>query len=221
MGIGFVLLIWAVLIGLLAVPARALLLRIGRQTGGDPRGTRLSRWFVIMFFGGGAYAFIAFMAYWVWCDLSRGVDCGIGDSWRVPVGHGYEMGMIDLPNDASLHSAGSEGEAVVSGIDQIGEYGQYVFGHSASDGSFVFDTSSRTLHREKNLIALISRLHSLGVTETATVPVHEFYMAKRWSWVDAVAVILLGAPAAVVAVWMLRKAWRVQANDLPVDRNRP
>lgn len=220
MGIGFVLLLWAVLISMLAVPAWLLISCLGRRTGGPQRSTRLTRWFALAFFGGGAYALAAFMAYWLWCENCRGVDCGIGDSWLVPVGHGYEMNMIDTPDNASLRPAGLEGEAIISGIDQIGEYGQYVFGHSASNGWFLFDTSNRTLQQDKNQMALLLRLRPLGIAETATIPVREFYMAKRWSWMDALAVILLGAPAAVVAIWTLRKAWGA-TESLPADGDRP
>jgi hypothetical protein len=90
MGIGFVLLIWAVLLGCAAVPvAFAIAIwsvrshkRVGAPVSLLRTGAAAILPFVLLAYGG-----VAFVGYAAWCELGRQVDPGIGDGWMVPVGN--------------------------------------------------------------------------------------------------------------------------------------
>src|SRR5687768_10851616 len=105
MGIGFVLMIWALLLGCAAVPiAIALTIWSSRNWRESKSTTKLFRPigaallpFILLAYGGAA-----FIGYAVWCVKVRRVDPGIGDAWVVPVGNGYFFGMIDIPEHGSL-----------------------------------------------------------------------------------------------------------------------
>jgi hypothetical protein len=121
LGIGFVLLFWAVIFGGAAVVSAVVLglwslwnhrAVIGRRE--VLKAVAAAALPILMFGYGGA----AFVGYAVWCETLRGVDPGIGDVWRVPVGKDHYFCMIDVPEEGYLLKAGWSGAPIVHGITE-------------------------------------------------------------------------------------------------------
>lgn len=207
MGIGVVLLIWAVIFGGVAVVSAVVLglwsLRSHRAVVGRREVFKAvaAAALPLLMFG---YAGATFAAYAIWCETIRGVDPGIGDGWQVPVGNDHYFCMIDVPEEGYLLKGSCSGAAIVDGITRIGSSGDLVFGNSTSSGAFVFDTRTGALQTFANMDAAVARITPRPILEGAG----EFYTRHRWGYADAVAAALVAVPAMVIAifwyVWFIR-----------------
>ncbi len=204
MGIGFVLLIWAVLLGCAALPVG---LGLGvwswrnQRTAPESRGmlrpiAAAALPFVLL-----VYCGATFIAYAIWCEEVRHVDAGIGDSWAVPVGDDHFFCMIDVPDDGYLLKGGCSGAPAVSGITELAEIGDRIVGNSRSRGPFVLDTRSGAVQTFATLEAALGQFSPRPSVQTAK----SFYLRRRWGWADLAAGVLTGVPAAgIVIVWYRR-----------------
>jgi hypothetical protein len=192
MGIGFVLMLWALLLGCAAVPVSiglAVRSRRNRQHSGTgakivrPIGAALFP-FVLLAYGG-----VAFIGYATWCVRVRHVDPGIGDSWVVPVGNNYSFGMIDVPEHGSLLKEGSFGTPVVSDIVELAEASDRIIGRSNSKGLFVLNTRSDQLRSFLELDAFQKEISPLPTLQSANT----FYLHRRWGFLDLVAVTVISS----------------------------
>src|SRR5437867_3088253 len=117
MGIGFVLLLWAVFFGCAAIPVAATLAVWSwrNQTRSVANHNYLRPLVASLLpFGLLVYAGTAFIVYAIWCGTARGVDPGLGDLWAVPVGTGYYFCMIDVTESGRLFKGTCDGVPLVA-----------------------------------------------------------------------------------------------------------
>ncbi len=204
MGIGFVLLLWAVLLGCAGLPVGlALGLWSWRNQRRSPSRAGMLRPiaaaalpFVLLAFGGAA-----FIAYAIWCEEVRHVDAGIGDSWAVPVGNDHFFCMIDVPDDGYLLKGGCSGTPAVDDVSELTEVGDRIVGNSRSSGPFVLDTRSGALQTFATLEAALGQFSPRPSVQTA----NSFYVRRRWGWADLAAGVLTVVPAGgILIVWFRR-----------------
>jgi hypothetical protein len=197
MGIGFVLMLWALLLGCAAVPVSIVLAiwssRNGR--GSKPIANVLRTIaaallpFILLAYGGAT-----FIGYAIWCERVRHVDPGIGDGWAVPVANNYSFWMIDVPDHGSLGKADGSSAAVISDVVELAEVGDRVIGRSTSKGLFVLNTRSGELNAFLESEAMPKEVSSLPPLQSA----NDFYIHRRWGLLDLVAVTLIGSLGAAL-----------------------
>ena len=150
------------------------------------------------------YAGAAFVGYAIWCETVRGVDPGIGDAWRVPVGNDHYFCMIDVPEEGYLLKGGCTGAPIVYGITELGSSGGLVFGNSKSSGPFVLDTRTGALQTFASIDAAVGRITPRPTLQEAG----DFYARQRWGRADAIAGALIAVPALAIAIfwylWFIR-----------------
>lgn len=159
MGIGFVLLIWLVVLLVLgslgALLVSFITFRMSRSSTPAIRWTRTLGAFVYPFIMIG-YLGASFLLYAVWCEGYRKVDPGLGDCWHAPIVNGYQLVFIDIPEKGSIVSAkdmeAGFWEANLSDISLIGTKGDLIYGVSDDSGYFLFNTKDKKLKasRSKN-----------------------------------------------------------------------
>ena len=203
MGLGFVLIIWLIILVALAIPTSATLCLLTRRFSKSATKNLLRRRIVIagvVPFAMIAYFGFAFIAYGSWCLLVRNVDPGIGDGWVVPVGNDYTMEMIDIPENASIHM---NNETYIKGIKLVGKMEPYVFGRSA-DGYFILNVSSGELCQSESEHSFREKLKERGVLKTDILETPgSFYQRNRWGIADLMfALIVFFIPAiGLYPVW--------------------
>jgi hypothetical protein len=192
MGLGFVLLFWGVLAVLLAGAAAASLAALA-YVFDRRRGRVRRRWLLtaaMVPFVSLGFAAAGFLVYATYCEVVRDVDLGIGDSWRVPLGNGYRLVMIDTPDQAFIKSP--DGRELHFGLKRIGSAGDLIAGED-EHGLFLIDGQRRT----DEAIASESGLRKVlppGSGEPQLVAPANFYDVHRWGWPDVVAAVLIVAP---------------------------
>jgi hypothetical protein len=206
-GIGFVLLFWALLLGGAAVVCA---IALGLWSWWNERST-FGRGGIVRALAAAAlpllllvYAGAAFAGYAIWCEAVRDVDPGIGDGWRVPVGNDHYFCMIDIPDDGYLLKGGCSGAPIVHGITELAAAGDLVFGNSESSGPFVLDTRTGALQTIASVDAALARITPRPILQRAA----DFYADRRWGRADAIAAVLIGVPAIAATIswylWFIR-----------------
>lgn len=144
-----------------------------------------------------AYGLVAFVGYAVWCEAVRGVDPGLGDSWVVPVGQGCTLVMGDQPTNAQISCP--HHEQLLEGVTRVALAGEELVGES--HGKFyavnLRERTTRSLGSEGEAITLLR--HS-GLPSAELLPVNDFYIARRWSYLDVLAAFLIAAIPAALAL---------------------
>jgi hypothetical protein len=162
-----------------------------------------------------AYAGAAFTGYAVWCAAIRDVDPGIGDGWQVPLGHDLFFCMIDVPDEGFLLKGGCSGSAIVAEITELGGSDDVLVGSSRSSGPFVLDMRTGKLQAFSNIDAALSNVTPRPSLQSAD----DFYRARRWGLADAIAAVLIVIPAIVASLlwylWFVRRP--MPQRDLPSD----
>lgn len=210
MGIGFVLLFWAVLFGVLGIPVAV---GLGLWTWSNHRRARTNARiakalaaaalpYVLLAYGG-----VAFLTYAAWCEAVRHVDAGIGDSWMVPIGNDHSFCMVDVPTHGYLLKGGCSGSPTVSGITDLTAVGDDLVGRSESSGAFIFDARSGSLRTFPTVEAAAGQFGSPPRLQSANT----FYIQRRWGWPDLAALAILAVPVAVCLVAWYR--WFIQARE--------
>jgi hypothetical protein len=208
MGIGFVLLFWlAGGIGAAVGISKALSKRIKKQRLDNPDSKHqllksivatVSPYIFLL------YIMYAFVEYWLWCEDTRNVDLGImGDSWVIPLGEGYEMIMIDIPDEATIRRYHDN---IVLDVVEIERTYPYLYGKEKS-GYFTFDMSTGDLRNYKNIDLMKETLKINGVdTIKSLKSVNSFYNDIRWSYLDLIAAAIIFIPPGICALliwWFL------------------
>lgn len=211
MGIGFVLFVLLVLLmGVALIASVVLGLFTSWFLRQAQRGPRIRAVLMTVAFPPVAVvsAFVGFFGYWIWCETARGVDAGIGDYWRVPLGSGYTLLMIDTTDQACVESP--NGEQAGHHLRRLGfddkvvyfetELGKFVLVEKATGVSHAFDTQS----------ALDDTLRQLGSMPSALQRPADAYQSLRWSCQDLIVVpLVLGVPA-VLSLYVAVYVWRIR-----------
>jgi hypothetical protein len=147
------------------------------------------------------YAAAGFAAYAVYCEAVRDVDLGIGDSWRVPLGHGYRLIMIDTAEQAFVESP--TGQQLHTDVARIGTAGDVIAVQDAQ-GLFVIDSGRQTERAVPPEFGLRG-IGPSGSEELQLVSPDEFYNRHRWGMPDVIAAIAIIMPPFLL---LLVLAWR-------------
>jgi hypothetical protein len=226
MGIGMVLLLWAVVCVILAAVGALVL---GGSTALFTRGVKRHRRTVILLAAllpfacmGWAGAVFVFQAL-----VNEGLfhrDPGLGDTWHCPLPDGYALLMIDETDHGWIYNPRTQGwgggvseaEDSVPGVRKLQLAGQYILGGSDSrswelretssdyiDSYFLLDTRSG----KRRNFATYEELHAaalqLGIQPNLE-PIDAVYSRYRFTWFEAFAIALLCLPPLVPAWILLR-----------------
>src|SRR4051812_5262383 len=193
MGLGIVLLFWGIVGLVLAAAAAAALIAIVYLV--DRRRQRWRPWWLIIAaalpFMSLAYGAAGFVVYAVYCEMIRDVDLGIGDGWRVPLGQGYTLKMIDTSEQAYVEAP--SGQQLHFGLTRIGTAGTFIVGED-EHGFFAVDAARRS---EQVFPSEGDARHALPSDLASHLELVEpgpFYDRHRWTYQDAIAALLLVAP---------------------------
>jgi hypothetical protein len=203
MGLGFVLVVWTLLLGCAGLPIAALLAfwswRRGRLAG-TPSKVRaaVAGLLPLVLIAVGLVWFFGYAAYsWT----VRRVDPGLGDSWAVPLQHGYFFCMIDVTEHGYLMKDGCTGTPPIYEIRQLAEVGNMIVGTSDRTGAFVFDLTAGQLKRVEDAKATLAELSPTARFQTPD----EFYRSRRFGWQGVAALaILFVAEASILWLWFTR-----------------
>jgi hypothetical protein len=204
MGLGIVLLFWAVVgtvvAGIAAVTfgcATALLTR--GVTSGRRKAIIAGSMFPLVCLGWGGAIFV-FQAVVNEGLLHR--DLGLGDTWHAPLANGYQIMMIDVTDQGWVYnpktqpgSAVGEQADAVAGVRDLGKDTNQV------DSYFLLDTQLGHKTQFQNYGALRHRALELGI-EPNLQPIYNVYSKFRFSWFDVLAGLLFCIPP-VIGVLLL------------------
>jgi hypothetical protein len=226
MGIGLVLLFWAVTGTILAsVVALVFGSLTAILTRGSPRRRRaivLSSAFPFICLGWAGALFI-FQAI-----VNEGVlhrDVGLGDTWSCPLPNGYAITMIDVTDQGWVYnpktqSGGGIGEQedAVAGVRTLQVAGKYIFGaadrHASDfgkpsdvDSFFLLDTSAGKRSRFANQEDLSRAASQVGV-HLNLEDIQTVYSRYRFTWFDVLVGVALLLPLATYFFFLAR--WIVE-----------
>jgi hypothetical protein len=204
MGIGFVLIIFAVVFFFLGLPV-SIGLAIWSQRNQRRSLNKAIKYkplvaailpYVLLAYGG-----VVFIVYGLWCESVRHVDAGIGDSWMVPIGNDYCFCMIDVPDKGYILKGSCSGSPRISDITEITLAANRIVGNSQSSGSFVFNTQSEKLQKFDNIDVALAQFNPRPKLKSA----HTFYLTLRWGFADAMTLLMAGLPAiGIIILWHRR-----------------
>ena len=220
MGIGIVLIAWAV-VGSVLASVGALVL--GGVTDYLTKGADAGRRRTILAacilpfacLGWAAFLFV-FQAFVNGFLLHR--DPGLGDTWNCPLPNGYAITMIDVTDQGWVYNpktqsegAVSEQEDAVAGVRILQVAGRYILGGSDShaftklgqesndvDRYFLLDTQTGKRADFTNYDAMRNAATHLGI-QTNLERINVLYSRYRFTWFDAVVGFLLCIPPIVYA----------------------
>jgi hypothetical protein len=231
MGLGFVLLFWAivgtVIAGIGAVTLGSATALLTRRVTNDRRKviTAASLFpFICLGWGGAVFVFQAVVNEAL---LHR--DLGLGDTWHAPLPNGYQIMMIDVTDQGWVYNpitqpgAGvGEREDAVAGIRNLQVAGRYILGATDSkafenlgkdtndvDAYFLLDTKLGKRTRFQNLDALRRNARELGI-ELNLQPISTVYSKFRFSWFDVLAGLLFCLPPVMGALLLIGRVVRLR-----------
>jgi hypothetical protein len=196
MGIGLVLLAWLVfwlVVAIIASPVLGLLTR--RWVKGAKKGQRIRAVIAACLLPPVAIisAFAGFVGYGVWCETIRGVDAGIGDGWRAPLGSGYYLEMIDTPTDPFVIAP--SGKQFGFGFLGIGHDDEVIYLETKANDFLLVEKATGDLSSLSSRAELDGRLRQLGSSPSAFKSGFDTYRSLRWGLVDLLAIpLVLGIP---------------------------
>jgi hypothetical protein len=231
MGIGIVLVFWAV-IGTILAGIGALVL--GGATAFLTRGAQRSRRRVILAaalfpFVCLAWSGIVFMFQAVINEGLLHRDAGLGDTWRCPLPNGYALLMIDVTDQGWVYNpktqpggAVGEQEDAVPGVRTVQVAGRYILGASDSkwfgrleDGStqvdsfFLLDIQVGKHTTFPSYEALTVEAQRRGI-QPKLVPIKALYSKYRFTGFDVFVGFLLCLPPMVATYLLVRWVARVR-----------
>lgn len=232
MGIGIVLLAWAVAGSVLASVAALILGWLtARLTRSGPSGRKRVILAAILFpFAcmGWMFGVFGFQAVINGVFLHR--DVGLGDAWECPLPNGYAVLMIDTPDEGFVYNPATQsGEGVgeqddaVGGVRLLQVSGPYVFGgtdtqsfdrvNTASNGRvdsyFVLDTRTGKHVVVPSYDALQRAALAAGIA-LRLEDIGAVYRRYRFTWFDMLAGILFIGPPLLAFVFLARWIIRVR-----------
>jgi len=224
MGVGFVLLFWAVVgtvvaaIGAATLGCATALLTRGVTNGRRKVIIAASLFpFVCLGWGGAMFVFQAVVNEGI---LHR--DLGLGDTWHAPLPNGYQIMMIDVTDQGWVYnpktqpgSGIGEQEDAVAGVRNVQVAGRYILGSSDSkafehlgkdinqvDAYFLLDTQLGKRTQFQNYDSLRHRAVELGI-EPDLQPINTVYSKFRFSWFDVLAGLLFCLPPLIGALLLI------------------
>jgi hypothetical protein len=230
MGIGFVLLFWAVIGTILS--GIALLIFGGATaffTRGVPRGRRraiiATSLFPFACFAWAAFIFV-FQAL-----VNEGVlhrDPGLGDAWHCPLPNGYQILLIDVTDYGSVYNPKTqispdgvgEQEDAVFGVRLLQIAGPYIVGavdegkppdvrSKKIDSYFILDarTGKRTTLTDYDSLARAAGQLDIHL---GLEPIERVYSRYRFSWFDVFAGVLFCGPILIAFLFLVRWVVRLR-----------
>jgi hypothetical protein len=235
MGIGIVLLFWAVVGTILAVIA---VLILGGTTAVLTRGAPVGRRraiiavslfpFACLAWAGIIFVFQAFVNEEV---LHR--DPGLGDAWHCPLPNGYEILMIDVTDQGMVYNPKTQGtsggvgeqEDAVFGVRLVQVAGRYIIGgvdegrppeieSKKIDSYFILDTRTGKRTTLPTYASVASAAGQLGIG-LSLEPIYRVYSRYRFSWFDVFAGALLLSPILIAFLLLVRLVMRLRQTRGP------
>jgi hypothetical protein len=224
MGVGFVLLFWAVVGTVVAaIGAATLGCATALLTQGITNGRRkviiAASLFPIVCLGWGGAVFVFQAA------VNEGLlyrDLGIGDTWHAPLPNGYQIMMIDVTDQGWVYNPKTQPDGVgeredaVGGVRSVQVAGRYILGATDSkgfehlgkdtnqvDAYFLLDSQLGKQTQFQNYDALRHRALELGI-EPNLQPIDAVYSKFRFSWFDVLAGLLFCLPPVIGALLLFR-----------------
>jgi len=227
MGIGIVLLLWAVF-GTIVASVGALIM--GGATAFLIR--RVTRWRRVTIIAACTFPFACF----VWAAavfafqavVNEGFlhrDPGLGDTWHCPIPNGYAVLMIDLTDEGWVYNPKTQGfpggvgeqDDALANVQTMEISGQYILG-ARSAGHFEADSGQvrsyfllDTAAGKYEIFPTYDRLRAAAAQRGIRVslePIYDVYARYRTTWFDKFALVLLVGPllvaGALLALWILR-----------------
>lgn len=156
-------------------------------------------------------------------------DMGLGDSWECPLPNGYAIMMIDVTDNGWVYnpktqSGGGVGEAedAVAGVRKVQIAGRYILGASDShwfgsdneasthtDLYFLLDTRTGKRNNFTNPQELARAASQLGIS-LKLENIDAVYSRYRFTWFDVLVGLLLVVPLAVYFVLLVRRIVRLR-----------
>lgn len=241
MGLGFVILFWAV-VGLVAAGVGSVIFGVaaGFLTRGVNQGRRrvitAASAFPVACLGWAAAIFV-FQAIVNEGLLDR--DLGIGDGWHCPLPNGYQVMFIDVTDQGWVYNPKTQGydgavvnrDDAIDGARLLQVTGPYIFAgvdskafdHLGSDSQAVDSyVALDTRIGKKRTVSTIDELRSIAVqngTQVKLEPIYEVYSRYRFTWFDAFSGLLFFLPplAGFIAllVWIIKLRARSQPTQQP------
>jgi hypothetical protein len=226
MGIGIVLLFWAVAGTILAAMG---MLALGGATALFTRGVVRGRRTVIIVAGLFPFACLAWAGalFMFQAFVNEGVlhrDPGLGDTWHCPLPNGYALMMIDVTDQGWVYNpktqavAGGVGEQedAASGVRLVQVTGRFILGASDSqsfqhlgqsrddvDSYFLLDTQTGKRTTFSTYDALHAAARQLGI-QLELEPINSVYSRYRFTWFDVFIGFVLCAPPLLAALLLIR-----------------
>ncbi len=224
MGIGIVLLIWA-LVGAIVAGVGAIVL--GGATALLTRGVKHGRWKVILATSAFpflclAWAGIVFFSQAVVNESVFHRDAGLGDTWKCPLPNGYALLMIDETEQGWVYNPktqpwGGVGEQddSLSGVRVLQLSGPYIFGGLDShayqfaskddyiESYFLLDTKTGKHENFPTYQALQGKAQQLGITLNLE-RISVVYSRYRYTWFESLLAFVFCAPPLLFG-WLLVK----------------
>jgi len=205
MGLGFVLLFWGLtflkVFGICGLILAGITYFYIPQAGKGQRrkASTIGFFFPVLLL---PYLIFSFFIYAFWCEAVRGVDPGLGDSSKVPIGNGYSMKMTDLPNEAFIESPN---EIKLSSVVELGDNNGVLFGRKSDHlPYFIFDLTNGNVFDFPSEEEFNEELLKFGVQDADLQSSLDYYLQERWGFQDFLALILILLPP-FLAVWFLLK----------------
>jgi hypothetical protein len=210
MGIGFVLIIWFILwMGVACFCSLALGLFTWWLLRRAMKGPRFRAIAAVVLLPPVCVAcgLVGFVGYGLWCETTRGVDAGIGDGWRVPLGSGYQLMMIDTMEQAYIESP--KGEQCGMGMPRLGFDDHAVYFEAQRDTFGLIEKATGRLSTGLSEAELAAKLELLGSPTVRLRPPERVYSSLRWGAKDLLAIpMVLGLPV-FLTLGVGSYVWRV------------
>lgn len=236
MGIGIILLVYALVLGALAVAGSIVLVfaafRLTRPgQNGRKRAITLAAIFPYACF---VWAGLCFVGYTAgnWHFFHR--DPSIGDTWETRLPNGYGLMMIDLTDQGTVYNPATQpldgsvssqpdarfgvrrlqvvGPLIYCAVDK--DYFANIGEESTAENEFVILDTSKGTQRELASEAEMSAQAAQNGTVLHLEPILTVYSRYRSGWFDIAALILLAALPIAGFVLLARFAWKVRRGEL-------
>ncbi len=226
MGPLFVLFIWLVTAGVVAVIGGWALSRLVRilTRGVQPDERRMRAIRIAEFIPacGFAYLFLCLGLFSIW-STARGRDMGWGDSWDTPILGGYHLTMVDVTEQGSIRLADRD---VVSGVRRLEVRPPYIFGTASPQAVteepivspetlfFVLDTRTGTRADAASLDALQNAALKSG-EPLRLESVEAVYGHYRYQRAELIVLVIFAIPPFIAAWFFFRLLIRVRSARPP------
>src|SRR5277367_4702 len=232
MGIGIVLIFWAIAGTILAGIGSVIAIGV---TSFLTKGADSGRKRIIL--AAGIFPFLClgwagavFVFQWIMNESVFHRDPGLGDSWKCPLPNGYAILFIDVTDNGTVYNpqtqlspdSVSDKDDAVSGVRRMQVAGRYIlleadskifehFGQETNqvDSYILLDTQTGTRTVFSTDTALRNAAKQLGFNpELKTI--YEVYSKYRWTWFDRANIALLLVPPLISFVFLVRRVLQMR-----------